>query len=202
MRETAEGQSARRNTARWLADLSCFAPMRVLLIGFMCSGKSHIGRLVAQRLGLPHVDTDRLVEQEVGPLLPWIGTHGEAAFRVREAQVLRNVLQGPDAVVSTGGGTPCEGDNMERMCAAGTVVYLDVPVDLLIDRCALKGGDRPLLFGLKGEALAARVRDLLAQRTPVYRRAHMLVRADDSPERIADRIAAAIAQGPRPGQAM
>ena len=74
MRETAEGQSARRNTARWLAVLSCFAPMRVLLIGFMCSGKSHIGRLVAQRLGLPHVDTDRLVEQEVGPLLPWIAS--------------------------------------------------------------------------------------------------------------------------------
>lgn len=176
--------------------------MHVLIIGFMCSGKSHIGRLVAQRLGLPHVDTDRLVEQEVGPLLPWIGQHGEAAFRAREAMVLRQVLQGPAAVVSTGGGTPCEGDNMERMLAAGTVVYLDVPVDVLIDRCARKGGDRPLLFGLKGEALANRVRDLLAQRTPVYRRAHVLVRADDTPERIADRITAAVVQRPGPDQAM
>lgn len=176
--------------------------MRVLITGFMCSGKSHIGRLVAQRLGLPHLDTDRLVEQEVGPLLPWIRLHGEAAFRLREKQVLQKVLAGGDAVVSTGGGTPCEDNNMDLMLAAGTVVYLDVPEDVLIDRCASKGGDRPLLFGLHGDALASRVRELLVRRTPVYRRAHVLVRADGAPDRIADRIAAAVSHRPGTDQAM
>lgn len=182
--------------------MPCFAVMRILIVGFMCSGKSHVGRLVAARLGLPHVDTDRLVEAEVGPLLPWMRMHGEEAFRMRESAVLSRVLAGPVAVVSTGGGTPCEADNMDRMCAAGTVVFLDVPVDTLIDRCARKGGDRPLLFGLKGEALAARVRELLALRMPVYRRAHVLVRADGPAEQVADRIVAAVLQGPARDQAM
>jgi shikimate kinase len=169
--------------------------MSVLIVGFMCSGKSHIGRLVAQRLGLPHLDTDRLVEAEVGPLLPWMRLHGEVAFRERESAVLSRVLEGPPAVVSTGGGTPCEGDAMDRMLRAGTVVYLDVPMDLLIERCARKGGDRPLLFGLQGDTLAERVRSLMERRAPVYRRAQMHVHAADAPDVLAERIAKALEPG-------
>ncbi|HEX2616492.1 MAG TPA: shikimate kinase, partial [Flavobacteriales bacterium] len=94
-----------------------------------------------------------------------------------------------DVVISCGGGTPMGGDNMDRMCAAGTVVYLDVPLDVLVDRCARVGGDRPLLFGLKGDALRERVEGLLAERLPTYERAQLRITATDAPRTIAERIA-------------
>lgn len=162
--------------------------MAVFLVGFMCSGKSRIGRELAQRMGWRHVDIDRMIEQRIGPITPWFQKNGEAAFRTLEKQVLGEVLGEARTVVSTGGGTPQAGDNMERMRGAGTVIYLDVPFDELLDRVAQKGGDRPLLFGLKGEALRSRVEELLAARVPFYQRAQMRVRASGTPAAIAERI--------------
>jgi shikimate kinase len=86
----------------------------IFLIGFMCSGKSRVGRELAQQLGVRHVDIDRVVEQRVGPLVPYFQQHGEAAFREREREVLLELLGERDLVVSTGGGTPMEGDNVEH----------------------------------------------------------------------------------------
>jgi shikimate kinase len=166
--------------------------MRIFLIGFMCSGKSRIGRELAALLKLRHLDIDRVIEQRVGPITPWFQKNGEAAFREVEEQVLHELLGSDNAVISTGGGTPCEGDNMDRMLAAGTVVYLDLPTDALVERCASKGGDRPLLFGLKGEALRTRIEELLVPRLPFYTRAHMRIRALDEPHVTAARIAQAI----------
>ncbi len=163
--------------------------MRVILIGFMCSGKTHVGRELAECTGLRHMDLDRVIEQRLGPLLPWIQEHGEAAFRLEEARTLDDLLLQEDIVLSTGGGTPCEGRNMDLLLEHGTVIYLDVPIDVLVDRCARKGGDRPLLFGLKGDALRERVHDLMARRSPVYERAHVHMRATATPEVIASRIA-------------
>lgn len=162
--------------------------MRVFLVGFMCSGKSRIGRELAQSLGWRHLDIDRMIEQRIGPITPWFQQHGEGAFRELERKVLDELLTVDRAVVSTGGGTPVEGDNMKRMVGAGTVVYLDVPFDELLTRVEQKGGDRPLLFGLKGEALRARVEELLFARSPFYAQAQMRVRASGEPHVIADRI--------------
>ncbi|MFN6177149.1 MAG: shikimate kinase [Flavobacteriales bacterium] len=166
--------------------------MHVALIGFMCSGKSTVGRSLAALLGVPFVDIDRVVEQRVGPLVPFFQQHGEEAFREQEHQVLIDVLQGPPSVIATGGGTPCLFDNMERMKQAGTVVWLDVPLDALMPRIERSGGDRPLLFGLKGEALRARVEELLAPREPVYAQADIIVQAAAPPQVVAERIAQAL----------
>ncbi len=162
--------------------------MRIFLIGFMCSGKSRIGRELAQLMGLRHLDIDRLIEQRIGPITPWFQKNGEGAFREVESKVLLELLKVENVVISTGGGTPCEGDNMDRMLQAGTVVHLDLPMDVLLDRVERKGGDRPLLFGLKGEALRSRVEELLAPRLPFYIRAHMRIRANDDPHVVAGRI--------------
>ena len=166
--------------------------MRVFLIGFMCSGKSHVGRELARASGAEHIDIDRVIERRIGPITPWFQQHGEAAFRAVEAEVLQELLGRSNVVVSTGGGTPCEGDNLERMRAVGTVVFLDVPFDVLLDRIARKGGDRPMLFGLKGEALRERVEHLLSTRLPFYTRADMRVRAEEDPATIAARIQQAL----------
>ena len=166
--------------------------MRIFIIGFMCSGKSRIGRELAGMMGLRHLDIDRVIEQRIGPITPWFQKNGEDAFREVERKVLTELLTSEDCVISTGGGTPCEGDNMDRMLNAGTVVYLDVPMDLLVERAEKKGGDRPLLFGLKGEELRTRIEELLAPRLPVYTRAQMRLRANDDVHVIAARIKQAL----------
>jgi shikimate kinase len=164
----------------------------IFLIGFMCSGKSRIGRELAQELGWRLVDIDRAVEARVGPLVPYFQDHGEEAFREREREVLLDLLAEQDLVVSTGGGTPMDGDNMDRMLAAGPVVYLDVPLDALMPRIIRAGGDRPLLLGLQGEALRSRVEQLLALRLPAYARASHAVDADGNPAEVARRIQQAL----------
>ncbi len=167
-------------------------PMRLFLIGFMCSGKTTVGRELAKLMEMPFVDLDRVAEERVGPLLPFIQREGEAAFRKVEAEVLEELMNGPDAVIATGGGTPCELDHMARMKSAGKVIWLDVPLEALMPRIERSGGDRPLLFGLKGEALMARVYELLDQRTSTYAEADVIVQANATPTVVAQRIAAVV----------
>ncbi len=171
--------------------------MRVFLIGFMCSGKSTVGRLLAPMLELPFVDLDRVVEARVGPLLPFIRREGEAAFRLLEAEVLHELLTGPDAVIATGGGTPCTGDHMRLMTNAGTVIWLDVSMASLMPRIERAGGDRPLLFGLKGEALHTRVAELSMERAGCYAKAPFAIPAGDAPEVVAVRIRDLLRSQPR-----
>ena len=167
--------------------------MRLFLIGFMCSGKTTVGRVLAPLLDIQFIDLDREVEKQVGALLPFIQKNGEAAFRKLETEVLASLLNGEDAVIATGGGTPCEGDNLARMKAAGTVVWLDVSSEMLMPRIERAGGDRPLLFGLKGEALRERVQELLDQRTPIYAEADIIVQAAAPHAEVARRIASVVA---------
>lgn len=168
------------------------AGAHVVLIGFMCSGKSTVGKYVAPLLGMPFVDLDRVVEKRVGPLVPFFATHGEAGFRRAEEEALMEVLQGPPVVLATGGGTPCEGDNLQRMKDAGKVVWLDVPMPALMQRIERSGGDRPLLFGLKGEALKKRVEELFAAREAIYASADIIVQAAAPPATVAAHIALAL----------
>jgi len=158
----------------------------------MCSGKSTVGRLLAARLGLPFTDLDRLIEARVGPLLPFVQRQGEDAFRAMEARVLDEAASTEAAVVATGGGTPISPANRSRMLESGAVVWLDVPLHALMPRIVRAGGDRPLLFGLRGEALHRRVEELLAERLPLYRMAHHRVDGDGPVEEVVARIVDAL----------
>jgi shikimate kinase len=135
------------------------------------------------------VDLDRAIEQRIGPILPWMGQYGEASFRAIESEVLNGLMIEENVLVACGGGTPMAADNMDRMLAAGTVVYLEVPTDVIVQRAKRSDGDRPLLFGLEGEALQARIEELLAVRIPVYRKAHLRASAIEAPPDIAKGIA-------------
>lgn len=163
--------------------------MRVFIIGFMCSGKSIVGRELATLTGRRFVDIDRVIEQRIGPILPWMKSHGEAKFREVESEVLADLLEAEDVLVACGGGTPMAADNMDRMLEAGRVVYLDVPHDILVERARRSGGDRPLLFGLKGDALTDRIGELMQVREPVYRRAPVHVRGGGTPRETATLMA-------------
>lgn len=169
--------------------------VHIILIGFMCSGKSTVGPVLAPLLGLPFVDLDRVIEKRVGPLVPFFQDHGEEAFRTMEAEVLYALLQGPPCVIATGGGTPCEGDNLKRMKDRGRIVWLDVPLEALMPRIIRSGGDRPLLLGLKGDALRGRVQELLEPRLPIYAEADMVVQAAAPPATVAERIVQTLGTG-------
>lgn len=165
---------------------------RIFLIGFMCSGKSTVGKALAIALKKPFVDIDRVVEKRVGPLGPFIQKEGEAAFRAVENEVLTELLRGPEVVVATGGGTPCSNNNMARMKAVGITIWLDMPMEYLMPLIEKKGGDRPLLFGLKGKALRERVTELYAPREPIYAEADLIVQAGAEPRVVVERITSAL----------
>ena len=158
-------------------------PTRIYLTGFMGSGKSTVGAALAATLGYAFVDLDQVIEDAAGYSIAGLfAVEGEAAFRRREARALRDTAEKEEVVVALGGGTLVDEANRAFALQHGTVVYLDVPVDRLVDRL-LRGrarADRPLLLDDEGRplehgALRERVATMLKGRQPFYRQAHVVV---------------------------
>ncbi|MCX8007470.1 MAG: 3-dehydroquinate synthase [Coriobacteriia bacterium] len=138
---------------------------RVFLIGFMGSGKSTVGRMVADRLGMPFVDLDQEVSRRAGASIAEIfARSGEEGFRALEHETLRAVAEGPDAVVACGGGVVLRDENRQLLKRSGTVVYLAVSAEEALARIGDVSG-RPLLAG-DARAIAPRI---LAARLALYR---------------------------------
>ena len=147
----------------------------VVLVGFMGSGKSSVGRELARRFGAPFVDVDARIESTAGcRIRELFGREGEPAFRVREKAALREVLSVKGCVVATGGGAFADEENRVLLRSYAPVVYLEAAVETLLDRLAGDLG-RPLLRG--GDREEA-VRELLSRREPGYRTADVTVRTD------------------------
>jgi shikimate kinase len=163
----------------------------IVLIGFMATGKTTVGRLVAERLGRAFVDLDRLIEETAGcTVAELFRTSGEPAFRRVEAEALRRALGTPDTVVATGGGAACREDNLQAMLAGGLVVALSATPDEVLRRTGGASG-RPLLDG-SDDPLTVATR-LLGEREPFYSRAH--VRVDTvgrSAEEVAGQVVTAV----------
>jgi shikimate kinase len=137
----------------------------VVLVGPMGSGKSTVGRALARRLEVGHVDTDDMVSHRAGRSIAEIfETDGEAAFREMESAALAEALAGPRAVISTGGGVVVAAVNRALLAESDAlVVWLDGSIDALADRVG-SGRGRPLLEGDVRETLKAKI----AQRAPGY----------------------------------
>jgi shikimate kinase len=159
----------------------------------MATGKTTVGRLVAERLGRQFLDLDQLIEQTAGvPVAELFRSAGEPAFRRAEAQALHGALGTTETVVATGGGAACREDNLEAMLARGTVVALSATPLEVLRRTGGPSG-RPLLDGAE-DPLEVATR-LLGEREPFYARAH--VRVDTvgrTPEEVAALVAAAVRQ--------
>ena len=147
----------------------------VVLIGFMGSGKSSVGRELARRFDAPFVDVDEWIETSAGcRIRDLFAREGEAAFRDREKAALREVLAVKGRVVATGGGAFSDEENRVLLRSYAPVVYLDTAVETILDRLAGDRG-RPLLRGGDREEV---VRALLSRRDPGYRTADVTVRTD------------------------
>ncbi len=164
----------------------------VVLVGLSGSGKSTVGPLLARRLGRPFVDTDALVVRETGQPIPRIfAEQGEAAFRDLERVAVRRAIDGPPAVIATGGGAPTIGATRELLWRGNLVVWLDAPVEVLAARVGAAGAGRPLLATDDPGGPAARLAALRAAREPIYATAHLRVEtAGRSPEQVVDGLLA------------
>ena len=150
--------------------------MRIYLIGYMYSGKTTVGHKLAVSLGYQWLDLDQLFETFYHTSIPiFFKRYGEEAFRKLEQKLLHSTADNDNTVVSTGGGTPCYGDNMDFILAHGTAVYLQMPVDALVERALRSRNPRPLMHGLPEPEMRALIERQLKEREPIYLRAPLIV---------------------------
>jgi shikimate kinase len=137
----------------------------IFLVGLMAVGKTTVGRLLAEELAMPFFDTDRVVEEKAGAEIAWIfDVEGEAGFREREVHVVDELTARCGVVLATGGGVVLREENRRNLAARGTVVYLESPIDKLVERTR-RDKRRPLL---KNGDPRATLRRLADERGPLY----------------------------------
>ena len=147
----------------------------IFLYGPPGSGKSSVGRKLAEGLGLEFYDLDVEITRQAGVEITAIfNSEGESGFRKREAEALQKTLAKGSGVVALGGGALLDGENRSRVANAGVVLCLNAPVDSLIERLRVDGDDRPLL---KGD-LEERIHHLIEDRTEHYKSFHHQLNTD------------------------
>ena len=158
---------------------------QVHLAGFMGSGKSTVGRLLARRLLWNFLDLDGIIERHEGrPVDGIFAAAGEPHFREIERHVLRQVVSKPATVIALGGGTLIDADNQALCRERAAVVWLQCPLEVLEQRLRDAAATRPL-WG-DGETLQAR----FDERCPGYENAEYRVDADATPDQVAERLMA------------
>jgi shikimate kinase len=154
---------------------------QIFLVGFMASGKSTVGPLLAAKLGRPFFDLDRLIEAEAGCVIAeLIAREGEDGFRQIETARLRDAARGEAAVIAPGGGVITRAENRVVMASFGVTIWLDAPFELCWRRIQQDAVVRPLAASEE----AARAR--FEERAPLYQSAaiRLPIRESQTPEEI------------------
>ncbi len=170
----------------------------LVLVGLMGAGKTAVGTLLATRLGIQFVDSDREMEHSANRSIAEIfAEDGEVFFRQKETQVLDRLLNGPPCVLSTGGGAYLAEKNRKLISGAGVAVWLRADLELLWDRVKHKN-TRPLLHVAHPRAKLA---ELLEARMPYYQQAEIAVQSERSLslDQMTDKVVAALVADPQSG---
>ena len=157
--------------------MSLFLSMNIFLIGFMGSGKSTIGKKLANRLGYAFLDMDREIEKsEQKSIAHLFKEMGETHFRELESAWLKN-FDGQNTVISTGGGTPCFNNNLSLMKTKGKTAFLQVNPGILAQRLFQANQTRPLLenYMQSQDQLENYIRQKLDERLSVYEQSDVAV---------------------------
>ena len=150
---------------------------RIFLIGYMGSGKTTIGKKLAEKLGYSFIDMDSHIEEKQFKTVSQIFAEiGEEKFRLLEQKSLHEVAEFENVVISTGGGAPCFFDNMDYMNFRGLTIYLKLSAIQLAERLEnSKAYKRPLLAERKGEELVKFIADGLSKRESFYSKAQIIL---------------------------
>jgi shikimate kinase len=156
--------------------------MKIILLGYMGSGKSTIGKALANELNLSFVDLDHAIENEIGmSIRDYFEASGELKFRRLENEVLKKILnENNDMILSTGGGTPCYGNNLDlmKMTFNAKVFYLKATIKTLTERLVSEKDIRPLIQSIGDDDLPEFIGKHLFERSNFYLQAHHVVDID------------------------
>ena len=145
---------------------------RIILVGYMGAGKTTIGKALSQELGIVFYDLDWYIENRMRKTVTQIfAEKGEEGFRLIEHNMLHEIAEFEDVIISCGGGTPCFFDNMDYLNEQGQVIYLKATPEVLYKHLLMSKGERPLLKGKNPEELITFIREQLEKREIFYNKA-------------------------------
>lgn len=158
----------------------------------MGSGKTTLGKKLANKLAYEFIDTDSLIESFYGKTIPEIfATEGETKFREWEQLIVSELESRENCIISVGGGLPCYEGNMDRLLALGKVIYLQRSPKELFHRLINKKNERPLLKDKTEHELLNHITNLLEKRKEYYERAHIIAdREHQTPAKLIQLITA------------
>lgn len=149
---------------------------RIIIIGYMGAGKTTVGRALAAELGIEFYDLDWYIESRMRKSVKQLFDEvGEDGFRKIEHNMLHEVAEFENVVISCGGGTPCFFDNMAYMNRQGDTVYLKASPEILYEHLKMGKSVRPLLLNKTPEEVRVFIGEQLASREPYYSRAKYIV---------------------------
>ncbi|MBA4167374.1 MAG: shikimate kinase [Chitinophagaceae bacterium] len=156
--------------------------MRVFLIGFMGSGKTHWGKTLASQLKIPFFDLDEIITEKEKMLVSEIFvTSGEEYFRMKEKEALEALVEDHTSMVlSCGGGTPCFFNNIDTMKKFGIVVWLNTNVEIILQRLMKEKAKRPLLKNIADQDMKNFIIRKLNERRMYYEQADVTLDNEDS----------------------
>lgn len=156
--------------------------MRVFLIGFMGSGKTHWGKQLALKLSIPFFDLDEVIVQNEGkPVKDIFADCGEEYFRIVEKDTMESLIdENESMVLSCGGGTPCFFNNIETMKKYGVVVWLNTHVEIILQRLMKEKASRPLVKNIADEDMKAYIIRKLNERRMYYEQADVILDNENS----------------------
>lgn len=145
---------------------------RIIILGYMGSGKTTVGKALSKDLGLPFYDLDWYIESRMRKTVDQIfHEQGEDVFRKIEYEMLHEVAEFENVIISCGGGTPCYFDNIDYMNRQGETIYLKATLDVLYRHLKMGKIVRPLLSGKTPDEMQRYIREQLEIREPFYAQA-------------------------------
>ncbi len=159
------------------------AAEKIFLIGMMGSGKSYWVKKISKWIKSAGYDLDDLIEMnEEKTIAEIFSEDGEDYFRKAESKILKWFKEKKKYALATGGGTPCNQDNMDWMKKEGVVIWLDESIEVLVARLSTEKAHRPLIANLDDQDIARFIQGKLLERTPFYQQAHYRLSTDQITE--------------------
>ena len=157
--------------------------MKIILLGYMASGKSYVLKTLAESFDVNAIDLDTYIETQEGMCISDIFKNkGEIYFRTHENKYLKQLLDSKKSfVLALGGGTPCYANNMDLITKAAISIYLKASINTLYNRLCNEKGSRPLIAKLNNDTLKEFIAKHLFERAPFYEQASQTILVEDVP---------------------